>query len=338
MTKFGKLIIGFIGAGIVIVLGWYVFSGLYIDDKSLASVDAESEGYVYETEAESADECSSYEKFDEENNICYFECTDENECKEISDAVDAELDSWAEDYQNDREPVAEKSIPEGDESQEADYKVSAGENITLLSGDDKDEYRKIWEDIKELSPDTLSDTYIEEFQIFNNKDDDTLAFVDDYDGNGKWRVAVNLAGHNTSSEREQKSTIVHELGHIISLNTSQVDPNIQKENCQNLSLDEGCAKNNSYVNKFWKNFWESTSSRGYVEGKYVTEYAATNEVEDWAESFAYFVLAKDGRSGGENFADQKVGFMYQFNDLVSIRNGMRNVLSKDIVRAKKSLN
>ncbi len=205
------------------------------------------EGFVYETEAESADECSVREKFDAENSVCYFECENEAECAEIEKTIEEEFAGWTEELQNDTDKVEEKIIPENDKSLQAEYAVRAGEKIILESGKDNEKFRKIWTEIAELSPDNLSNTYIEKYQVFDNENDDTLAFVDDEDGNGKWRVAVNLAGYNTSRERENKSTFIHELAHIISLNSAQVSSSIDENACNTFYLDEGCTKNNSYL-------------------------------------------------------------------------------------------
>ena len=68
----------------------------------------------------------------------------------------------------------------------------------------------------------------------------------------------------------------------------------------------------------------------------MTDYATTNEVEDFAETFAFFVLGKVGQEGNE-IKDQKIRSMYSFPALVQIRLDMRNALSADIVRAKKML-
>lgn len=292
----------------------------------------ERDTMVYESDAESAAECSSYEKFDAERKVCYYECSDENQCKEIGDAIDKELDSWSDELKQDKEPVAEKAISENDPSLEADYTVSTGEKISLVKGTDSLMNQNIWKQIAELAPDALSDKYIEEYQVFNNPSDDTLAFVDDEDQNGKWRVAVNLAGYKSSTAKENKATFIHELFHIISLNSSQVVPG--EGECANFKLDEGCANSNSYINTFKNMFWKGVSKQEYEEGRFITEYAATNEVEDLAESFAFFVLGKDKDELGNTESDQKLKFFYSYPELVSLRNSMRSVIGKDIVRAR----
>lgn len=316
--------------------------GADVNNENIGAREREGDTFVYETEAESADECSAYEQFDAENGVCYFECANEAECAEIEKAIEEEFAGWTDELENDTGKVEEKTIAENDKSLQAEYKVNPGENITLESGKDNEKFRKIWNEIAELSPDSLSNTYIEKYQIFDNKSDDTLAFVDDEDGNGKWRVAVNLAGYNTSTERENKSTFIHELAHIISLNTTQVNSNADENSCNTFYLDEGCTKNNSYLYNFQKTFWigVSKNSEGgadFNEQDFVTEYASTNEVEDLAESFAFFVLGKEGEPNTPT-KNAKMNFFYNYPDLVQIRKEMRSVLTQDIVRSRKLSN
>jgi Zn-dependent peptidase ImmA (M78 family) len=293
----------------------------------------EAESHVYETDAESVDDCASFEEYDAEKKVCSFECTDEKQCSDMQKQADAEFENWTDELQKDKTPVAEKKISPDTESA-ASYIVEPTEKISLKSGEDNPEYLDIWNSIKDLSPDDLSDKYIETYEVYTDQNDDTLAFVDDDDGNGKWRISINVAGYKTSTERENKTTIIHELGHIISLNNSQVNPNI--ESCDNLKLDEGCANKDSAINTFWNTYWKGVTNSEFDENKYVTEYASTNETEDFAETFAFFVLEKDTELESD-VKDRKIKLLYSFPDLVAIRTEMRNALSKDIIRARKKV-
>lgn len=323
-------------AVVVLAGGGYYFYTNYFSDSILQQEDeGDNQSIVYETDADAPQDCSSYEKYDPERKVCSYECTDENECSQIQKQIDDELDTWTDSLEKDKEPVAEKQIS-NDSQAEASYSVNTGEKIALKNGKDSAEYRKIWDDIAALSPDALSDKYIETYEIFNSPSDDTLAFVDDEDQNGKWRVAVNLAGHKSSTEQEQKTTLIHELGHIISLNSAQVNSNISAESCKNFYLDEGCANSDSYINNFKNKFWKGVTKQDYDENKFVTDYATTNEVEDLAESFAFFVLGKKENADTEK--QEKINFFYNYPDLVSIRDSMRAALAHNIVRARKLAN
>jgi hypothetical protein len=330
MTNFGKTVVGFFVAGLLILGVSFYF--LDFTDGEEGDFDNAREKIVYETEVDGPQDCSSFETYDAENMLCTFECESEAQCSQIEQQIEEELASWTEELADDKEPVAEKNFSKNADAQ-ASYKVTSGEKISLADGKDSDENRKIWQDIAALSPDNISDKYIETYEIFNSPNDDTLAFVDDEDGNGKWRVAVNLPLHKSSTEREQKATLIHELGHIITLNSAQVNAQISEESCTNFFIDEGCANANSYINNFKNKFWKGVSQQEFDENKFVTEYATSNEVEDLAESFAFFVLGK--KENGDNEKQQKINFYYSYPDLVTVREAMRASLSKDIVRAKK---
>jgi hypothetical protein len=78
------------------------------------------------------------------------------------------------------------------------YTVSRGEKIEFKNGNDTTEYRNLWKEVADLSPDSLSDNYIETFEVYADPKSDVLAFVIDDDANGKWKMSINLATHKES--------------------------------------------------------------------------------------------------------------------------------------------
>jgi hypothetical protein len=317
----------------------YMFSPLEptyegeIADTTNEQTNSNRELISYETEVDSADECSSYEKYDAEAGVCYFECASETECVEIQNSIDDELAGWADAQEQSQSSVHEEG--EADVETLASYKVGSGEKISLVSGADTKDYKELWSEIADLSPNSLSDTYIETYEVYDDAQSDTLAFVDDADQNGKWRIVVNLAGRRDSTEREQKATLIHELAHIITLNTSQVNPNYTT--CSTYELSEGCTNKSSYINTFYSTYWKDTTTPAtYSKDEFVSEYAATEPVEDLAETFAFFVLERDKEKLGNELKDQKIKMLYSYPELVQMRKDMRSVLTRDIVRARKA--
>ncbi|MFZ2593623.1 MAG: hypothetical protein WAX38_02500 [Minisyncoccia bacterium] len=292
----------------------------------------EEEVYVYETEVDGPQDCASFEVYDAEQKVCSFECRSEEECSDIEDSIDEEFASWTDELEKNKTPIIENNSIT-DAKIVATYAVNPTENILLQTGVDDQKYRDIWNSIKNMSPDALSNTYIETYEVFNEPNDDTLAFVDDEDGNGQWRIGINLAGYTSSTEAENKTTIIHELGHIISLNTSQVNPEV--ENCPNLKLQEGCANATAAINAFWHTYWKGLSNPAFDESTFVTEYATTDVTEDFAETFAFFVLGKES-SLGDTIKDQKIRLFYSFPELVAIREEMREALSKGVIRKRSA--
>lgn len=293
--------------------------------------------FVYETEAESKDDCSSYEEFNPENNTCYFECTSTKECREMEKSIDDELSQWLNKDGNDKN--FEESGKDADDTLVSEYTVEQKENITLKKGKKGSDDLTVWQHISKMSPDNLSDGYIESFMIFNDPKNDTLAFVDDNDMNGKWRIGINLYSYKSSTVRERNMTIVHELGHIVTLNNSQIK-NIPESTCKNYFTSEGCAESTSYLNKYIKNFWSLADIQKanneediYSENKFLTEYAASGPEEDIAESFAYFVL--DGKNNGADIKDKKSAFFYNYPELIKVRESMRAGVYSDVIRSRK---
>lgn len=285
---------------------------------------------VYETSASGPEECTSLENYDAERQVCFFECESDIECAMLEQAVDHELLLWLEAWEEGDFAAGDEDID--DEYVVASYDVLLNEQLQLANGEDNPTYIAIWHDVAKLSPDKLSNEFIETYQVFDNASDDTLAFVDDADGNGKWRLGVNLSQHLDSSLQEQTMTIIHELGHIISLNYDQVEAGIEEVDCQNFAVSEGCSRDDSYLHNFAKKFYSKTANHAYEENLFVTEYAATNEVEDWAESFAFFVVGS--KPLDNSVKSQKINYFYNYESLVTIRQNIRNALTVEVLRAK----
>lgn len=293
--------------------------------------DALEDTIVYETEVEWPSDCSSYEKYDERKKVCSYECIDEAECKTIQSQIDSELAGWTDSLEWSGRDAPTWAWESSSANSKVLYSVTPGEKITKKSGTDTSEYRDLWKEVADLSPDTLSDTYIEEFEIYEDASSDVIAYVSDDDENGKWKMSINLPTHKLSDNKEQKTTLIHELSHIITLNKNEfITPN---GTCPNYETDEGCTKSTAYLNNFVKRFWWTAKTATYDENKFVTEYATTSPEEDIAESFAFFVLGTD--FSDTNIRNQKLNFFNSYPALVKIRTDMRNILASDIVRARK---
>lgn len=131
------------------------------------------------------------------------------------------------------------------------------------------------------------------------------------------------------------SVIVHEYGHYLTLNTTQRLSWNQITICRQEPLF-GCQKPDSYINLFYVEFWKDIypewekidwQSRHYEEeiglfyqkyaDRFLNDYAATDPIEDIAESWEAFVL--DPIPSGDSIAEQKIKFFYKFPELVQLR-------------------
>ena len=162
-----------------------------------------------------------------------------------------------------------------------------------------------------------------------------------------------------------KVVMIHESAHILSLSSSQGDNDAVPDDlyeepytelrelfqektstCANYYSDvPGCMNSNSYLNKFFQEFWvdiypsfkwywdfddydkfEDHNALFYKKYKkqFVTGYAATNPDEDFAESYMLFVLKE--KPTKSTIADQKILFFYDFPELVEMRDFIRSNL------------
>ena len=114
-----------------------------------------------------------------------------------------------------------------------------------------------------------------------------------------------------------------------------------KEIAKTFLTGEGCSKTNSYINKlqknYWADIWEKFKTAGedqeklqkfYTEHKnrFVTNYAATNPGEDFAEVFATFVTRKGGVNGN-SIAEKKIQMMYDSAELLAFRDFTRSTMT-----------
>ena len=178
-----------------------------------------------------------------------------------------------------------------------------------------------------------------------------LASVEQFSGHtGVWALVVDPA--DATRPRDLTFTLMHEFGHLLSLNSSQVKPDeavlshpddmqvLEKEtaSCPQYFASGGCSLPDSYINQFFDRFWTKLYSEwttvdaarkksDYIAllahfyhrhpTQFVTAYAASSPEEDLAETWAYFVLNPKPRD--DSMAHKKVLFFYDFPELVNLR-------------------
>lgn len=221
-----------------------------------------------------------------------------------------------------------------------DYKVT-GKDLEYQK--DIAKHNEIWDLVKKVVPKNQREK-MGQFLIYNGEITGSAGFVVEIKPDlSSWimGIAINYAyegGFNAGGELAY--TIIHEFGHILTLEKSQVDASISQDNCKNYFPGEGCAKESSYINELYSNFWkdiwaeyqtaqsdQSAQEKFYEKYKdrYVTQYASTNPGEDIAEVFATFVTRKD-KPSGNTIAEKKIVLMYNRTELVDFRNHIRTNL------------
>lgn len=152
----------------------------------------------------------------------------------------------------------------------------------------------------------------------------------------EWQLSIDEKSVDLRDQQDMQNLaflLVHEFGHILTLNHEQVEADYP--GCENrIELEEGCAREDSYINLFVQRFWTpqmlseaKAESAEAVYGRYrnyfLDEYAATNPVEDIAESFSIFVEEEQPEDCQVSIAEQKLCFFYDFSELVILRSQIR---------------
>lgn len=189
-------------------------------------------------------------------------------------------------------------VYEDEESVDATYLVEEGENAVLVSGESTARQDEIIEWIFTISDETVSDEYLGKIFFYENASSDTSAYVlsNDID-TGKFGFYINMA-MDVYGDEEMLFTLIHEYAHILSLNASQDSGYVSEAYCESYYSDGLCFAEEAYLNVYYQEFWAPyPDDHGYdAEARYaensrnfLNEYSATDPVEDFAESFAYYI-------------------------------------------------
>jgi hypothetical protein len=198
---------------------------------------------------------------------------------------------------------------------------------------------EVWHTFTRVATVDFAADVLTEYRVGDASDSDTLAYVYQDDDPTFWVLAANLA---TSDDHEQLvATLIHEFGHILTLDTNDVSPSATS--CTTLELGEGCAAEDSVVLAFQERFWSryddapdpanadaDVAWEFYLEHEddFVSDYAATNVVEDVAETFMTFVL--EDEPSGQSVVGDKLDFFWGYPEFVAIRERIRAEFAEDL--------
>ncbi len=198
---------------------------------------------------------------------------------------------------------------------------------------------QIWKRVQALIPADLLSRVVE-FAAVTDGEDNTMAYVYPVEALHAWRLTIDyldfLDAEGQLSSDLADETLLHEFGHILSLNETQMDA----EAVGTLQLEEGNLARGSYLNRFYQRFWreyetereemqadgdsEEANFNFYLahKGEFLNDYAATSPAEDFAETFAQFVLREQPYSTPSR-VEEKLIFFYQFPELMKMRTQIR---------------
>ncbi len=214
--------------------------------------------------------------------------------------------------------------------------------------------RAAWELFASMIP-ADDRSMLAQFEIITDGPGGVLSAVEQTPGDPRrWVLETDIA--DMPDTKNLAFTLLHEYGHLLTLNSSQVPPDLRvfsdpdstrvreraAASCSTYFPGEGCSLSsssvNSYFNDFWKGLFTEWSAIDQIgdedrrdarlhsfyrkySNQFVDSYAASSPVEDIAETWAYFVLSP--RPSGDSVADQKMSFFYAYPELVSLREHVR---------------
>ncbi|MCY6372244.1 putative zinc-binding metallopeptidase [Clostridium ganghwense] len=228
---------------------------------------------------------------------------------------------------------------------------SIGENNKEISKEDAEKHKIMWERAKQIIPKSYLNR-IKRYEVITDGPDNILAFVNADENNKIWTLSIDIKDafdeNGKLIGKALDETIVHEFGHILTLNHEQVVPEYD-EASPTYVTNEGTTNKDAYLNLFYKKFWngihdelkrandekydgnvpeEPETNLDFYEkykDQFVSDYAATNPEEDIAESFRTFVT--ENKPQGKTIAEKKMLFFYDFPELVKIRKEIRGNLN-----------
>jgi hypothetical protein len=209
-----------------------------------------------------------------------------------------------------------------------------------------------WKQIYNILPSDLLDKYVVSLRLFTDGRDEDLGGMNQMNDAVKhWQIDLDTADMRLFSKDsieilDYTHTLVHEFGHLLSLNSSQIQlTDDEFEDCAKGYLTtEGYAIKGSYLEQFVEQFWSASLlhewrtidrikkdkrrvNRLYKfylkhSDDFLSDYAAESPEEDIAESWTFFVLSDKPKQESNKY--KKVLFFYQFPQLVEYRKHIRS--------------
>jgi len=221
--------------------------------------------------------------------------------------------------------------------------------------EDKTAHEELWKYFTRLIPSERR-AVLNSFSIITDGKYNILAAVNQSDRNPyKWQLNLDFA--DAKEKTSLTFTLLHEYGHLLTLNSDQEKVNLavyhnpddktiyqrEVDACEQYFTGEGCSNPDSYINQFFDRFWpdlyaewqvidaEADDDKRYdmlddfyntYQDQFLTDYAPTSPAEDIAESWAYFILAPKPEMN--SIANEKILFFYEYPELVQLRSQILN--------------
>ena len=198
---------------------------------------------------------------------------------------------------------------------------------------------KVWLTFLRVASLKFAAKVIADYTVGDNPRSDTLAYVAKYEDSPYWTLAVNLDG--SDQPEVLIPTLVHEYAPLLSLGRDQMTGS--SDDCETIDLYEGCLREEAWLWQFSEIFWSDyddapdpensdwdVTDPFYAEHEddFVSDYAATNVIEDFAESFMVYVI--EDAPIGDSVAAEKLRFFEAIPEFAAIRDRLRAEFASDL--------
>ena len=259
--------------------------------------------------------CKDGEVYIEEEDICtlILECDDAESCAQWGDEIVIDLEDTYGSL------VLEESVPTDLEGLNVIATYEVDNDTELITTEDDiaqdtiDYHGGLWFSYAWLIPE-YARSDMNRFEVFESGDTLAHVYIHDEEAASDWTLGMN--NENIELASETMITYIHEFAHLLSLRETEVDYYYPDSGCETLFVDETCYFEDAYIADYYDQFY-SDGALEATEDNYVSDYASTSITEDFAETFAHFVLSPE--PAGDTVVAEKILFFYQYEDLITLR-------------------
>jgi len=230
----------------------------------------------------------------------------------------------------DRKTIGEESGP-----LEVVYAVRNGRlAATPCLGEASDVVVAAWNDLAQITPPQLI-AGVTLVAGFDDAASDTLAFaVPIGDDSDEHLIAVGIFSA-VDDPAELRLTMAHELAHVFTQTSDQIDVAFFAEECDTFFNGFGCFQPDAYLTEWIDLFWpaaelatlpgdyaadiEGGDRRCELDAGFPGSYAASHPEEDFAESFSAYLFDVDMPAG----FDERLAFFDEHPEFVAMRQAIR---------------
>lgn len=193
---------------------------------------------------------------------------------------------------------------------------------------------KVWDFLCSILP-LESRQKIAQFNLFTDGCSNVLAYTSPIHQDGitdNTRFSINIDYYDVYDENgvprdwsKLTNTIIHEYGHVLLEDETQVDLSVGTDTHDPAGFIEG-----SFRKNFYDTFWSDIGATGVNDYElhptnYVSRYGANYFHEDIAETFAIFVLGDFPE--GDTVAEDKIRFFWENPEMTELRAAIRENLN-----------